>query len=165
MPSQFETPSQFEHTIRTGSAAIAEATRPTDVTSIRARGDQRLRRQFVGSAAAVVAITAAGGVTIAHVVADGGVERPAPATSQHHGPSHGRVTPQIQAAIIPNVVGLVEPAAVSVLTSFGFNVTVMNGCSGATLPAGTVCSSDPASFSVSLRGTTVVIEVVPQRHH
>lgn len=164
MPSEFETPNQFEHALRNGSAAIAAATRPTDVTSIRARGDQRRRRQFVGSAAAVVAITAAGGVAITHVVA-GSVDTPTPVTSHHHGPSHGHVTPQSQAAIIPNVVGMAEPAAISVLTSLGFNVAVMNACSGATLPAGTVCSSDPPAASVSPRGTTVVIEVVPQPHH
>jgi beta-lactam-binding protein with PASTA domain len=44
-------------------------------------------------------------------------------------------------------------------------VTVVDGCSGSAVPAGTVCSSDPPANSVSPVGTTVVIEVAPQRHH
>lgn len=165
MPSQYETPSQFEQILRSGSVVVAEAIRPTDVTSIRVRGDQRRRRQFIGSAITIVAIAAAGGVTITQLAAGGSVGPPAPVTSHHHGRSHRHVTQQIQAAIIPNVVGAAEPAAISILTSLGFHVTVVQACSGTALPAGTVCSSDPTADSVSQRGTTVVIEVVPQRHH
>jgi hypothetical protein len=160
MPSQFETPSQFEQILRNGSAVVADVTRPTDVTWIRARGEQRRRRQLVGSAITVIAVAAAGGVTVGQLAAGGGASTPAPVTSHHH-----RVVRHIQRAIIPNVVGTTEPAAISMLTSLGFNVTVMAGCNSAAVSASTVCSSDPVAGSDSPRGTNVVIEVAPQRHH
>jgi PASTA domain len=156
MPSQFETPTQFEQILRNGSRVVADAIRPTDVKSVRARGDHRRRRQFIGSVGAVLVIGGAGSAALTHLATAGSVRTPAPITTHR---SH-QVSPTVVALIMPNAVGLSEQAAVSLLTAAGLHViTGIGTCNVQVTPVGTICQTSPAAATIVTAGATVVIEV------
>ncbi|HEX5291124.1 MAG TPA: hypothetical protein VFX25_19865 [Streptosporangiaceae bacterium] len=55
----------FERTLQAGSRAVAETVRPRPAEAIRARGDQRRRRQAAGSVVLAIAVLAGGGAAYA----------------------------------------------------------------------------------------------------
>lgn len=156
MPSQFETPAEFEQILRNGSHVVAEAVRPAGVGSIRVRGDQRRRRQFISSVVAVVVIAGTGSAVLTKLATAGSAGTPAPMTGHrsHH------VSPTGTALIMPNAVGLPEQAATYLLTSAGLHVvTEVGACSARVVPAGIICQTLPAAASIVPVGATVVIEL------
>lgn len=151
-------PDHLAQVLRDGSDVVAEAIRPRQAVSIRARGDRRRRQLVVGSAVATVAVVAAGGGAVAYVSTVGGTRTPAGSTTHHHAPVEARVE------AVPNVVGLTERAAVSMLTAAGFSVTVeVLPCSTPGSPPGTVCMTMPAAGVQILTQQAVTIMVVPAR--